>query len=120
VADLPTANITCNITTIVLLMLAGFYARIPSLPVWIRWAAWLGFPRYIFAILGRRELAGLTFACAPDDVGCVPTTGDDMIAANGMDTLTEWQGALLVLGMTLVFRVAAYFALDRATRVRAR
>jgi len=131
VSNVADSIITCNVATIFFLMFAGFYAKISYMPVWIRWASYLGFPRYIFSILAQRELQGVIFECPSSssssssnnngtsiiDDQCTPMTGNQMLHDTGLDELTQWQSALIVIGMTVAFRVLAYIALNKMTRV---
>lgn len=119
IANVTQSIIWCSISTTVLLMFAGFYAKIRSMPIWIRWVNYIGFPRYIFAIVAQRELSGLVFKC--DDEGdasttCLVVKGDDILSESGLDEVSPWVCALIVIGMTIIFRLLAFRALNRVTR----
>jgi len=85
------------------LVLEGYYVKLSHIPVWFRWVCYCVFQRYTFSTLAQTEFR------AWGEMDGVPAA--DILSSYDLDTLPSWLNMLVVIAMTVAFRIAAYVAL---------
>ena len=115
IPDVQVSMIVAPMVILMLMILGGFYVNFSSMPPFIRWLSWGSQARYGFTAMVINEFEGREFACAPGKhvrygEGC-PLTGEAVIEALEMDTLTIGQCFTALILMQVLLRVGAYGAL---------
>jgi ATP-binding cassette subfamily G (WHITE) protein 2 len=90
----------------------GFFIGPANIPLVYRWVADISFPSFGVRAATATELAGLTYACTPEEAaaGCTGV-GDDVLASLGWGAVDAWQACGWLALETAVFRVLAFLAL---------
>lgn len=104
---------------LMMVMFAGFLINYDSLPVFIRWAQYLSYFKYLFSGLGQVEFDGLTFYCKSDQYAttsdgsliCPITSGKQVIDSYGFNEFTILECYLWLIGYIVLFRVTSYVLL---------
>jgi ABC-type multidrug transport system ATPase subunit len=110
--------VALNLQPLVMLpvmLLAGFYLSIDSIPVWIRWLGHTSFIRYGMRAASVNEFAGATFTCSQRDLDagsrCTIQTGEQQLALLGFDGAEIWEDCAIMLGMWAGLLILAYIFL---------
>jgi len=92
-------------------LFGGFFLPPSKLPGYFSWLDALSFVKYAYTALALNELTGLEYTCSKKELPasgiCPVTDGQQIIDANGLDYLTIWQCALVLLAMIIGFRAFA-------------
>ena len=115
IPDVQVSMIVAPMVILMLMILGGFYVNFSSMPAFIRWLSWGSQARYGFTAMVINEFKGRSFECAPGKHArygdeC-PLTGEAVIEALEMDTLSIGQCFVALAVMQVVLRLAAYGAL---------
>ncbi|KAJ7088263.1 P-loop containing nucleoside triphosphate hydrolase protein [Mycena epipterygia] len=98
----------------------GYFIKARSLPrFWFFSFHYMDYQRYAFELLTNSDLRGLTFTCSDACVCAYPSSTPDTCTVSGDDVLryleiadisyAKW--AAIVIGITIIYRIALYFAL---------
>jgi hypothetical protein len=103
---------TGNIVIVFASLFNGFFIGPANIPLVYRWVADISFPSFGVRAATATELAGLTYACTPEEAaaGCTGV-GDDVLASLGWGAVDAWQACGWLALETAVFRVLAFLAL---------
>ena len=115
IPDVQVSMIVAPMVILMLMILGGFYVNFSSMPAFIRWLSWGSQARYGFTAMVINEFRGRSFECAPGrhvryGEDC-PLTGEAVIEALEMDSLTVPQCFTALVLMQVLLRLAAYGAL---------
>ncbi|KAL6046864.1 ABC2 type transporter superfamily protein [Balamuthia mandrillaris] len=103
------------ITMEVCRLFGGFFLPPAKLPSYFSWLDALSFVKYTYVGISLNELEGLEIHCDQDELSengtCSITSGQQTIDKLGLDFISIWGCALVLLAMILVSRFTAYCAL---------
>eukprot|EP01105_Mastigella_eilhardi_P022023 TRINITY_DN5391_c0_g1_i1.p1 TRINITY_DN5391_c0_g1~~TRINITY_DN5391_c0_g1_i1.p1 ORF type:complete len:698 (-),score=198.40 TRINITY_DN5391_c0_g1_i1:82-2175(-) len=98
-------------------MFSGFVLDLATVTWVLRWAQYVTFLKYSFAVLAYNELHDLTFSCGDlAEAQCQFKTGMDVLAYYQLDNTNIRNYFLILLGMLVFLRVAAVAAMVLSTR----
>ena len=112
---------------VALMMFAGFFKSLDSLPSWFGWIQYLSPFKYGYEMLLVNEYTGLPFECAdiciePDR--CIPfcpiDSGDQLLNFLGLTYWDLWAAAVALAIQTLAWNLLAYLVLNFWYAARAR
>jgi len=91
------------------MVVQGYFTRVAHLGP-LRWARWLSLHGYALGGFVANEFAGRVYAAAPDAFPAFPTpvVGDTVVAALELPSTNRGVCAGVLLGMAVLFRVAAW------------
>ena len=100
---------------LLLLIFGGFYISLEQISPWFRWIKYLSYLYWGFSGMIVNEFGGRELPCDAQRPGeyaaeC-PFSGDLVLAAHGMEQATVGLSLLMLLLLSLLFRVAAYLCL---------
>jgi hypothetical protein len=95
----------------VFLSFAGYFVSIPNIPVFFIPLEYISPYKYVFRALLQNDFGGVVFACANAAIPCATPTGEAAIAAAGMTGLSVLADSMILLGMTVGFRIITYIVL---------
>jgi len=112
-----------SVSMLTLMLVSGFYAKLDNIPIWLRWASYLAFPKYTYSIIAYIQFSGRTFECGNADpqttdprlLDC-PVSGETILSSYALDTLPLWANIVILIALLIVFRFLAYLALRRTTQ----
>jgi ABC-type multidrug transport system permease subunit len=96
-----------------LMIFAGFYINVASIPPWFIWVYWLSFFHYGFEALILNEFTGADFECPPLPQQCMFPNGKAVIENLSMTNPSSnpWIDVAIIVGIIIVLRVATYISL---------
>jgi len=92
------------------MLFAGFYINAADISVVFVWLKWLSYIQYSYRALMQNEFQGLILDCDDSTPGCF-ATGDDVLDSLSLDDLDIWSCCIILLGMSMFFRLCAYLFL---------
>lgn len=111
--DIKKATTISVIIVLSSILLGGFFISQENLREWVRWARWISFIKYTYelTLLNEFDIGSRTFTPSPGgNFGTGPITGDQILDSLNVET-NIWGDILFVVGMIVLTRVLAYFAL---------
>jgi len=108
------ASLVAPLFMVILMLFAGFYINVESIPVYYRWIPVISPFKYTYETLMKNEFLGLTFTC--DDYEkingtCPVQTGAVLLERMGMLDVNIWQHIIILAGCIVLLRIAAYIFL---------
>ena len=103
----PTAALAATpAITIPLMLLAGFFVDLSTLPTWFSWLAYLSPFKYGFEMLSVNEFAGLPIECAGTPA-CPVENGDQVLEYLGLSYENVWNSIVMLLVLTIGWHLIA-------------
>lgn len=105
------------------MIMGGFYIPLQNMHPGVAWASWLSFARYGYSALIINEFEGRDIPCTEDDIAVTigtsdecPLPGEEVIRSLGIEGVAEnyWFNVGMVIGLQVLFRLAAYLFLRRS------
>ncbi|KAM9476978.1 broad substrate specificity ATP-binding cassette transporter ABCG2-like [Clarias gariepinus] len=113
------ANVSVNITLLLMVIFSGLLVNLESVMSWIAWIKYLSIPHYGFTALEINEFVGLTF-CGNLTDGLISNTtkgiictGEQYLQTQGIDYSTWglWQNHMALIIMNIIFLIITYIKL---------
>eukprot|EP00742_Colponemidia_sp_Colp-10_P006531 GILJ01007000.1.p1 GENE.GILJ01007000.1~~GILJ01007000.1.p1 ORF type:complete len:695 (+),score=93.73 GILJ01007000.1:76-2160(+) len=102
-------------------LFAGFFVKLDNIPVFIRWLQWLSPMKYGLEAVFINEISDSTYTCSTGEFintasgpVCPFTTGEQVIDVYGYAGVPLYRSFVLLLVLTVVFKVFAFILLQRA------
>lgn len=115
IPDVQVSLMVAPMITLMLMILGGFYVNFSSMPTFIRWLSWGSQARYAFTAMVINEFRGRKFTCVSGPHvrygDSCPLTGEEVITALEMDSLTIGECFTALVLMQIMLRMGAYLAL---------
>lgn len=117
----PTSDVAlalAPILTTILMLFAGLYLNISSIPNYLIWIYYISMFHYAYEALILNEFQGVTFSCPEEPQICAYPTGDafiqDMAMTGKMATI--WINIAMLFALILVMRILTYIVLRFAQK----
>jgi ABC-type multidrug transport system ATPase subunit len=96
-----------------LMIFAGFYINVGSIPPWFIWVYWISFFHYGFEALIINEFRGVIFQCPSPPQVCMFPTGESVIQNLSMTNPSSqpWIDIAIMIGILLIVRLLTYLIL---------
>jgi len=106
------------------MIFSGFFVNQDSIPVYFIWFEYISFVKYAFHAALDVVFQDLTFTCDDDEYVYLPngtkvcptTTGQQVIDQFAMGGYAIWIDFVVLIGMIIIYQVAAYIALKYTKR----
>jgi ABC-type multidrug transport system permease subunit len=108
------ANIISPLSTIVLMLVGGFYVNLDNIPIYLIWLQAISYYKYGFQAAVVNEFTGLTLTCDPSELVnnfCPVTSGDQVIVALSMQGQSVGVNILYMLLIGLGFQLLSFLSL---------
>mmetsp|Transcript_12942 Transcript_12942/g.36665 ORF Transcript_12942/g.36665 Transcript_12942/m.36665 type:complete len:696 (-) Transcript_12942:27-2114(-) len=121
--NIQVAQMVASLFTVVFFLFGGFYITAGSIPAYYVWIKYLSPFKYAFASLMKNEFDGLCFcgedldstgdtgSVGEDDCGPGCESGLDVIASFGFEDAVIWRNLVILMGMSVLYRVLGYILL---------
>mmetsp|Transcript_12407 Transcript_12407/g.21004 ORF Transcript_12407/g.21004 Transcript_12407/m.21004 type:complete len:659 (+) Transcript_12407:234-2210(+) len=114
------AQAVSPIFIVIMLIFGGFFINTNSIPVYFIWLQYLSFFKYSYEAAIVNEFTGLTFTCdaSVQRNGVCPMPDGQYVIYEylKLGKLSIWANILVLVGMVLAYRLAAYLSLLRLAR----
>jgi ABC-type multidrug transport system permease subunit len=103
------ANLLATLVLSLFVLFNGTFTNAKTTPSYLKWMESVSFINHGVQVLAKNEYSGLSFSCSGDlGVQCAFTSGDSFLNFLGYSDVSEWKSALILIGMIVVYRFAAY------------
>mmetsp|Transcript_8874 Transcript_8874/g.25789 ORF Transcript_8874/g.25789 Transcript_8874/m.25789 type:complete len:696 (-) Transcript_8874:191-2278(-) len=126
VPDIVLANSINFVLVLLIMLFAGFYADVENISPAVAWIRYLSFMYWSYSGLVVNEFKGRELDCdfaspgefsdncrdsATDEERALGFNGDDVIDDMGYEDIAIWESCVVLIGMTVAFRVMAYLCI---------
>ena len=107
-----------------LMLFAGLFVNLGSIPAWIAWIQWLSIYKWAYEAYEINEYTGLTLTCTPEELVpvspgvsvCPITSGEQELKLLNFTSSELWIPLVVMVGMMVVFRVLSLLFLQAQIR----
>eukprot|EP00698_Gefionella_okellyi_P010723 TRINITY_DN2797_c0_g1_i2.p1 TRINITY_DN2797_c0_g1~~TRINITY_DN2797_c0_g1_i2.p1 ORF type:complete len:1272 (-),score=416.47 TRINITY_DN2797_c0_g1_i2:106-3921(-) len=113
------AQIVGPIAYVFLMLFAGFFVNVATLPQFLAWIKYVSFIRYAFEVGMVNEFSGTTFTCTPSQqiMGVCPvSTGDQVLQGQLLTNINFGHNAAILTGFVVAYQILIYLSLRFVAR----
>lgn len=114
--DFQQSQQVSSLFLVILMLTAGLYIDVDSIPWYFSWISWINFMRFGYEGVMSNEWSGQVLSCDANqqlpDGSCFIPDGDAVLAGAGLDEFGVWWSVVILAIITVGFRLLAYFVMS--------